>query len=321
MELPKMSEEELKKFKEQAAKYGFIVHDKKEPAAAKKSADKEKGKEKEHVPRKRVLHGSGFYKKKKVGFRKEYGTPHQGIVLRELDSINVKGAVMMTSFPSSSLASILSGGYLREKMELPLVAIISSHLFPSRCIIEKGIPSHSVRIFGDQRLVVVVCEFKIPPELSYLMAEVLLDFALRHEVPMIITIEGVPSESPVGAKPKLQYISTNKKFSHTMEDLQHTGLEEAVVGGITGAIMAEGSLAEPDVGCLLCPTSQEFPDASAAVTVVDAITAFISAMTGNEVKVDTSPLEEKASQLHASVEKLLSSERAAQRASTSHMYG
>ncbi|KAL6071137.1 hypothetical protein QOT17_006379 [Balamuthia mandrillaris] len=38
---------------------------------------------------------------------------------------------------------------------LPSVAIITTHLFPSRCIVEKGIPSHSVGIFGDQRLVVV----------------------------------------------------------------------------------------------------------------------------------------------------------------------
>ena len=50
-------------------------------------------------------------------------------------------------------------------------------------------PFYSVRIFGDRRLVVILCEFKIPTnELINSLTEALLDFAERHKSPSVCFI-------------------------------------------------------------------------------------------------------------------------------------
>eukprot|EP00005_Dracoamoeba_jomungandri_P012494 CAMPEP_0174275294 /NCGR_PEP_ID=MMETSP0439-20130205/59746_1 /TAXON_ID=0 /ORGANISM="Stereomyxa ramosa, Strain Chinc5" /LENGTH=303 /DNA_ID=CAMNT_0015367385 /DNA_START=13 /DNA_END=924 /DNA_ORIENTATION=+ len=299
--------------KEQAAQLGFNVPEKKEE---KKVEVKGKEMDEESNP----LRGSGFYKRKSVAFTKTYGdSVATQVKLRELEGANVKGAVIMTGFPSTSLASILSTGYIREQLKLPLVGVISSYAFPPRCIIEKGIPSHSVRIFGDTSLVVVLCEFKIPtPELNFLLTEALLDFAERHECPLLLTVEGVPVEDEDDQR--LRFISTNSLFSENLLKNGHTPLDEAVVGGVTGALLAEGSLAEVDVACLLAPMSKDVPDAKSAVTVVKTVTNFVKEEFFPELVIDTTSLENKANDLHKTIENLFKSEK--QNASAfSSMYG
>ena len=73
----------------------------------------------------------------------------------------------------------------------------------------------------------------------------------------------------------------------------HTPLDEAVVGGVTGALLAEGVLRPTtDVSCLLTPTAEAFPDADSAVTVVKVVAHYLNTL-GHKVEVDTAPLENK----------------------------
>jgi len=301
-----LSPAELEEFKKKAAALGFTA--KPAPAKEKQPLDEE-----EYNP----LRGSGFYHKREVGFSKEYGgSDHSAnkIRVREFKDIDVEGSVVLAGFPSTSLASILTGGYLREQLKLPLVGVISSYGFPPRCIIEKGVPSQSVRIFGDRRLVVILCEFKIPTnELINSLAEALLDFAERHKCPSLLTVEGVPVSDT--SDKNLRFISTDRDLSEKLTVDGHTPLDEAVVGGVTGALLAEGVLqSATDVSCLLTPTAESFPDADSAVTVVKVVAHYLNSL-GHKVEVDTTPLENKAGELHETIQNLFANEKSNKRAS------
>jgi len=294
-----MAGEDLEAFKKKAASLGFTVVPQKD-----KSKDDDDDDEWFNP-----LRGSGFFHKRTIGFSKTFGDSLANqMVLREFSDIKVDGAVVVTGFPSTSLASILTAGYLREQLKLPLVGVISSHAFLPRCIIERGLPSHSVRIFGDQRLVVVLCEFKIPePSLIHTLTEALLEFATRHKAPIIITVEGMPATDT--KETQLHFISTDKLLSETLIAGGHRALEEAVVGGVTGAILAEGCLC-PTIGVatLLAPSARALPEAGTAVTVVKVVVAYLVSL-GHTVDVDTAPLEEKAGEIHSTIQNLLSSEK------------
>jgi len=302
----KLSPSELEEFKKKAASLGFTLQETKPAQSKGKEIDDE-----EYNP----LRGSGFYNKKQVGFTKDYGAAlPDAIRVREFSDIDVDGAVILAGFPSTSLASILTCGYLREQLKLPLVGVISSHGFPPRCIIEKGVPSQSVRIFGDKRLVVVLCEFKIPSnELIHNLTDALLEFADRHKSPMMLTVEGVPVSDP--SDKKLRFISTERDLSEKLISDEHVPLDEAVVGGVTGALLAEGVLRpETDVSCLLAPTLETFPEAESAVTVVKVIVQYLNTL-GHKVEVDTAPLENKAGELHSTIQNLFANEKNNKRAS------
>jgi len=318
-----VKKEELDDFKKKASALGFTVHENPKAAAGKeKEKEKDAGKAKDTDNDSEEwfnpLRGSGFFQKRTIGFTKTYGDSLSNkICVREFDYIDCEGAAIVTGFPSTSLASILTAGYLREQLKLPLIGVISSYAFQPRCIIERGLPSHSVRIFGDKRLVVVLCEFKIPsPELIHTLTEALIDFAVRHKSPIIITVEGLPPSEE--KETKLHFISTEKSFSEHLIADEHKALEEAVVGGVTGALLAEGSLnSSVGVATLLTPSSSAFPDAESAVTVVKVVTAYLVSLGHEDVNVDVGPLQEKAGELHNTLQTLLSQEKESSRATNS----
>jgi len=259
------------------------------------------------------LKTSGYYTKSKVQFQQDYGI----VRLREFGTFDIQGATVVTGFPSVSLASILTVGYLKEQMNLPMIAVISSDTFPPRAIIENGRPSHPIRIYGDKRIVVVVAEFKIPTtEAAYNVVDAILDFASRHKSKMVLTLEGLPSDK-IDPKTglldeKLHFISTNREFSEAMLAKEHIPLTDAVITGVTGLILAEGGMRDVELGCLLAPAAAHYPDAHGAVNVVKTIVEWLK-----EPSIDIAPLEQSAQRLHRNIDKFLESAKDSKKGSSS----
>jgi len=217
----------------------------------------------------------------------------------------VDGAFILEGFPSVSLTGVLTSGYLVEKLKLPLVAAISSSKFPARCVIEKGMPVHPLRIFGNKSVVVLQCEFQIPKEeLAYEIVEAVIDFAKRHHSPLIITVEGVPTNATSETDPKINFISTQREFAAKMTAFGHKPVSDGVISGVTGLLLAEGYLSSVDVASILPPTSAKYPDAMSSVHVVNCLNKLYP-----DLKVDVKPLAEKAETLQKTVSTFMEQER------------
>jgi len=175
-----------------------------------------------------------------------------------------------------------------------------------------------VRIFGDARLVVILCEFKIPSnELINSITSALLEFAERHKAPMVFTVEGMPAAEDTTEK-NLHFISTDKDLSDQLIQADHQPLDEAVVGGVTGALLAEGVLSSTTyVSCLLTPTTSNFPEVATAVTVVNVVVDYVNSLGKHKLTVDTKPLENKATELHDTIKHLMDNEKSNKHAADS----
>jgi len=255
-----------------------------------------------------IIHSpSGFFAKSACSYQ---DNANSLVDVKEFEGIDVAGAPILCGFPTTSLTSVLVSGYTVEQLKLPLVGVITSNKFPPKCVIEKGVPAHPVRIYGDKRIVVIVCEFQMPShEVTYAVVGAILRFAERHSSPIVIAIEGLPSETvdPNSAEQHeiLHFVSTNMLFADKMAKLGHQPVEEGVISGVTGLLLAEGSLSKVDVACLLAPSSSKYPDAYAAVVVVKTLSNYLP------TAIDHNPLLDRAQKLQNTVTKFLKAERAA----------
>ena len=66
------------------------------------------------------------------------------------------------SFPSVSFTGIITCGFIVEQFNLPLIGVLSAASLPPRCVVEGGMAAHAIRIYGDKRIVIVQCEYKLP---------------------------------------------------------------------------------------------------------------------------------------------------------------
>jgi len=132
---------------------------------------------------------SGLAKKRKIVFKQKYGA----ITLREYDGIHCDGSVVVEGFTSSSLTPILVANYLADQLELPLIGDMLCDDFPPRAVVNNGQIQRAVRILGDQRLVVFLCEFSFSKaDITNNIIEALLDFSSRHKCINLLSVEGIP---------------------------------------------------------------------------------------------------------------------------------
>lgn len=178
---------------------------------------------------------------------------HGSITLYEFEAAaGVRGApALLQSFPSVSFTSIITTGFILEQLDLPLIGVMASPLLPPRCVVEHGVPAHAIRLYGDHRFVCCQCEYKLPnADISHHIVEALLAFAARYHIPMLLSTEGIPSETPGDHLKKVQYLTTSPEFGAAMKKRLYTlvGLRlaalltaaqvrQGVIAGLTGLIL------------------------------------------------------------------------------------
>ena len=136
--------------------------------------------------------------------------------------------------------------------------MLSSFCSPSAFSFQ-GLPSHPVRIFGNNKIVVISGEFKpTGEEMSSALVQAVLEFGKVHRVKLILGVEGLPQQQQEGKNEPLQYVAVSKWFYEQMEKQKSTPITSGVVAGMSGLLLAEGSLSSfVDIGLLIAPTDVE----------------------------------------------------------------
>jgi len=240
------------------------------------------------------------------------------ITLREFEGCQaVSNAVIVCGFPSTTLTPILTAGFLVEQMNLPLIGVLSSPLFPEKCMIENSLPLPSVRIYGSNKLVVIQGEVKMPSsEVTHDLVSLIFDFAERHSCPMIVATEGLPQENYDRSRDsgKIKFVGTSGSANASLLKEGNTPITEGVISGFSGILLSEGMWAKSDIVCLIAPTASLYPDINATVDILKNMSVLLS------LPLDTTPLEKKAKKIDSSFAKLVKDEQIS-RAAPMTMYG
>eukprot|EP00301_Raphidiophrys_heterophryoidea_P019617 c4515_g1_i1.p1 GENE.c4515_g1_i1~~c4515_g1_i1.p1 ORF type:complete len:347 (+),score=72.34 c4515_g1_i1:75-1043(+) len=287
-----------------------------------------------------------FMKPQKVVGTYEFGgLPEVKVKLREFEGAEkVNGARLLEGFSGFSITPVICANFIVDALELPLIAVITSEGFPARCVIDKGQPAHSIRLFGNSHIVVILSEIKLGPGFVYSVMEALLDFCTRREIKLLISIEGIPMDKetqmkvlrrirrPRSRPPSPAPSNINDLASLSVDDDDemdlffltsseelHKKMKEpafncrpvpsGIIDGLTGALLAETVLrpGSPEMLCLLAPSHPQLPDAQGAISVVRILCKLL-----DDVSIDLKPLEEKAVEIEAIVSQVLLAAQPAQ---------
>jgi len=102
-----------------------------------------------------------------VGSSNSLANPLCTVTLREFDSMSRlthgRSLPLLVSFPSVHITSTLVCNYVADQLNLELVGELQSPDFPTRAVVTDGQPSHGLRLVGNEQVMVLLCEFKLPP--------------------------------------------------------------------------------------------------------------------------------------------------------------
>ena len=230
------------------------------------------------------------------------------LTLHTYSEMASKDAVAIIGFPSLGLVSSIATSFLAKELKLDLIAAVSSPSFPPYAIVQGGIPMPPVRIYGGCRkkdcdceggigcedLFVITSEFVPKPEQTDEMAELIVDWCLRNNVSMIITMDGIPLFGP--DMYSIIGVGSTENARNMMKEYEVESIEDGMVRGISGMILLKASEMDLDVITLLGSAKQDMPDPKGAAKLMEPLTRLLP-----ELKIDTEPLYKEAEEIEKKI--------------------
>ena|SRR3990167_2235729 len=217
---------------------------------------------------------------------------------------HLKGAPVVMGFPNIGVTPVVTCSYLVNDLDLDLIGCIDIENMSSTAVISKtGQPCHAVRIFGDSRIIIVNSELKIPEEVLYDLSRAIVAFCQEAKIETLWCVEGIPIDKQDFERDEMQFISSSEELSNKLIAKGHSVLRDAVIAGVTGAVLNEISTfgGGVEVCCVLAPTSSYYPDVWASVMVIRLLDSLYESWS-----TDTTKLEQSATSMENKVKQLMS---------------
>jgi uncharacterized protein len=167
------------------------------------------------------------------------------------------------------LVGVIAASHLIEELKLEEVAYIESNLLPPVIVLHEGLPHSSIRIFGNDNLLLAVSETPISAETIYPIVNALVDWGKNNNVKTIISLSGIPMQDRQEAQElKVFAAGTN---ADVLKNAQAKGVEILMEGYMVGpqAIMLQrcAKIGLPAL-TLLAQCFLNYPDPEAAAEVL-----------------------------------------------------
>jgi predicted ATP-grasp superfamily ATP-dependent carboligase len=214
------------------------------------------------------------------------------------------GSVVLTCFPSAGLAAIVAAHYMVRALNLPRVGVLDSDDALPLAVIQRGEVQPAIRVYGKAGLNIMMSEF--PPSFSSVrpIADGILDGAERLRARLLIAVEGVvphPTDSEEEDPAALAKMPEEMVWAITarrdaalsaqFERAQARPLSEAVIGGVSGALLVRAQRRSLPVAALLVSARaiEGYPDHRAGAALIEAIDRLLP-----DLMIDTGPLRSQA---------------------------
>jgi uncharacterized protein len=218
------------------------------------------------------------------------------VEIRTLKDVDLKGGTVVAAFPSVGLVSTISATYMITTLKVDQVTALESADFPSVSVIYAKKPKFPARVYAsaNPKLAIFICEMPLPMSTHRPVAYALLKWAKDHGCRWIVPLEGIPADSdvPVAAEPPVWGVGSTDRARAELEKRGINQLETGMITGVTGVLLNEGRWRNVDVVALLAEARREFPDARAAVSLVQAVDLLLP-----EISIDLKPLQAEAKAL------------------------
>jgi uncharacterized protein len=199
---------------------------------------------------------------------------------------------LVFGFPDVGLVGVIAASHLVDELNLSEVAYLDSRLLPPLIVLHEGLPHSSIRIFGNDNILLAISEAPIPADVLYPIMDALIDWAKSKNVKMMISLSGIPIQDRQDAKElKAFAAASNVEALKIAQDKSIEVLTEGYMVGPQAIMLQRAANAGTPALALLAQCFNNYPDPEAAAEVLKEL----GKITG--VKVNVAKLLEKGEEI------------------------
>ena len=202
------------------------------------------------------------------------------------------GTMMLFGFPDAGLVGVIAASHLIEELGLAEIAYLDSRLMPPLIVLHEGLPHSSIRVFGNDKIVLAVSETPISADIIYQVMDTLIEWGKSKKVKMMVSLSGMPIEDRQDAKELKVFAAASSP--EMLKTVQDRGIEAFMEGYMVGPqaimLMRASQIGIPAI-TLMSQCFLNYPDPESAAEVLKGL----ATMTG--IKVDIARLLEKGEEI------------------------
>ena len=202
------------------------------------------------------------------------------------------GATLIYGFPDVGLVGVIAASHLIDELNLSEVAYADSELLPPLIVLHEGLPHSSIRILGDDKLLLAISEAPIPADIVYPVMNALMEWASSKDVKLMISLGGIPMQDRQDATElKAFAAASTPEALKIAQDKNVETLTEGYMIGPQAIMLQRAANAGTPALALLAQCFPNYPDPEAAAEVLKGL----GKITG--LKVNVAKLLEKGEEI------------------------
>jgi uncharacterized protein len=202
------------------------------------------------------------------------------------------GATLIFGFPDVGLVGVIAASHLIDELSLSEVAYVDSELLPPLIVLHEGLPHSSIRILGDDKLLLAISEAPIPADIVYPVMNALMEWARSKNVKLMISLGGIPMQDRQDATElKAFAAASTPEALKIAQDKNVETLTEGYMIGPQAIMLQRAANAGTPALALLAQCFPNYPDPEAAAEVLKGL----GKITG--LKVNVAKLLEKGEEI------------------------
>lgn len=208
---------------------------------------------------------------------------------------NIENATVIEGSPELGLIGNIVGWLLVEELKMEEIGHIESKHFPPLAVLYRGVAIHPFRIYNADDLVLFLSDFVVPPDVTYDMTNVIVDWMEKNNSKELITLNSI-------AVP--QKINQVAAAANSFEGLERLGkldlpiLPFGNINGISGTLLTRTRASKIPASCLFAEVLNQYPDPRAAASVVDVLNRML------DINVNPEPLLKEAEEIETRLKEL-----------------
>lgn len=205
------------------------------------------------------------------------------------------GGTAVCGFSTVGSVGVIATSHLIKSLELEPMGTVLHPKFPAVALIHDSVPKHPVRVYQGEGMGVFTSEIQFPSEHDVYFANTVLEWFTKGGFDRLVVIDGVVSNDlGIKEESELWGVSSTTIGREELDNSSIQRIQQGVVMGIAGYLIAEGERRGLDVTALLAECNPMYPDARAALIAVEGLSELI----GIEVPVgglleDAKDIEER----------------------------
>ena len=193
------------------------------------------------------------------------------------------GGTAVCGFSTVGSVGVIATSHLISSLQLSPMGTVLHPRFPAVALIHDSVPKHPVRVYQGDGIGVFTSEIQFTSEHDVYFANTVLEWFTKGGFDRLIVIDGVVSnELGIKEDSELGGVSSTSVGRDQLDNSSIQRIQQGVVTGIAGYLIAEGGRRGLDVTALLAECNPMYPHARAAIIAVEGL----SELVGVEVPVE-----------------------------------